>query len=307
MEQGDMKSSVDVGSVDLEHASAPFWLRPTAYWAPAHFPISAWTTHGAFAAWLIDVLRPQRIVELGTHYGYSCFAFAEAAKRLGLTTTIDALDSWEGDDHAGHYGQEVYDSVDAVVRQDYPDRVRLVRGLFAQSRHLFDEASIDLLHVDGRHGYEDVVADYEEWRAVVREGGVILFHDIAEHDNGFGVWRLWEQLAEPGRSFAFEHGHGLGVLAVGEIADPSLRALFEADNVTASRIRADYERLGARLARQEWLESVPADAERAWAEVRRRAVHEDELQARIDAITGSTSWRLTSPVRGVGRLVRRAR
>ncbi|MFB7893132.1 class I SAM-dependent methyltransferase [Microbacterium sp. NPDC056044] len=300
-----MKSSVDVGTAEREGASAPFWLRPTSYWMPAHFPISAWTTHGAFAAWLVDVLRPQRIVELGTHYGYSCFAFAEAAKRLGLATTVDALDSWEGDDHAGHYGQEVFDAVHAVVEADYPDRVRMIRGLFAQSRHLFDDASIDVLHIDGRHGYEDVVADYEEWRSVVRDGGVILFHDIAEHDNGFGVWRLWEEIAEPGRSFAFDHGHGLGVLAIGEIADPPLRELFEADDATASRIRADFERLGSGLARQSWLETVPADAERAWAEVRRRAVHEDELQARIDALTGSTSWRLTAPVRGIGRLVRR--
>ena len=302
-----MKSSVDVGTAGLERATAPFWLRPTAYWMPAHFPVSAWTTHGAFAGWLVDVLRPRRIVELGTHYGYSCFVFAEAAKRLGLATTIDALDSWEGDDHAGHYGEEVYDAVRAVVEQDYADRVRLIRGLFSQSRRLYEDGSVDVLHIDGRHGYEDVVADYEEWKSVVRDGGVILFHDIAEHDNGFGVWQLWEQLAQPGRSFAFHHGHGLGVLAVGEIAASELRALFDADDATASRIRADFERLGSGLARQAWLESVPADAERAWAEVRQRAVHEDELQAHIDALTGSTSWRLTSPLRGIGRLVRRGR
>jgi len=183
----------------------------------------------------------------------------------------------------------------------------MIRGLFTQSRHLYDDGSVDVLHIDGRHGYEDVVADYEEWRSVVRDGGVILFHDIAEHDNGFGVWRLWEQIAVPGRSFAFDHGHGLGVLAIGAIADPQLGALFEADDATASRIRADFERLGSGLARQAWLESVPADAERAWAEVRQRAVHEDELEARIDALTGSTSWRLTAPVRGFGRLVRRSR
>ena len=56
-----------------------------------------------------------------------------------------------------------------------------------------------------------------DWRSTVRDGGVILFHDIAERENGFGVWRLWEEIAEPGRSFTFEHGHGLGVLAVGDV------------------------------------------------------------------------------------------
>ena len=60
-----------------------FWLTPTSYWSPAHLPASAWYTHTPFAAWLVDTLRPRSIVELGTHFGCSCFAFAEAAKRLG--------------------------------------------------------------------------------------------------------------------------------------------------------------------------------------------------------------------------------
>lgn len=297
-------------SLDLKRAapgrgSPPFWLRPASYWLPPHLPVSAWLTHGPFASWLVDVLRPERIVELGTHYGYSCFVFAEAVKRLGLDATVDAVDSWEGDDHAGRYGQEVYDYVRSVAESDYPDSVRLVRGWFREARPLFEEASVDLLHIDGRHGYDDALADYTDWRSTVRDGGVILFHDIAERDNGFGVWRLWEELAEPGRSFTFHHGHGLGVLAIGEIEHQPLRALFAADDATAARIRTDYERLGQTVSRQAWLESLPEDAERAWAEVRRRAVHEDELEAELVALRASTSWRVTAPMRRVGKLRRR--
>ncbi|WP_127820114.1 class I SAM-dependent methyltransferase [Microbacterium sp. CPCC 204701] len=280
----------------------PFWLSPASYWLPAHLPVSAWLTHGPFASWLMDVLRPRRIVELGTHYGYSCFVFAEAIKRLGLDASVDAVDSWEGDDHAGHYGPEVFDYVRSVVESDYPAIVRLVRGWFSQARPVFEDASVNLLHIDGRHGYDDASADYTDWNSTVRAGGVILFHDIAERDSGFGVWRLWEELAEPGRSFAFHHGHGLGVLAVGEIACEPLRELFSADEDTAARIRADYERLGGTVLRQAWLESLPEDAERAWAEVRRRAVHEDELEAAIAALRTSTSWRVTAPLRRVGKL-----
>lgn len=300
-----MEVSLEMKGAELDHETPPFWLRPASYWLPVHYPDSAWITHAPFAAWLVDVLRPRDIVELGTHYGYSCFAFAEAVKRLGLNTTISALDSWEGDDHAGHYGHEVYDYVSGVAQRDYPDTVRLIPGWFAQSRHLFQDASVDVLHIDGRHGYEDARADYTEWRSAVRDGGVILFHDIAERENGFGVWRLWDEVADPARSFAFEHGHGLGVLAVGEVEHEPLRALFDADEATAALVRADAERLGQVVARQAWLESVVEDAERAWAEVRLRAVHEDELQSQIDALKDSTSWRLTAPLRSLGRLRRR--
>jgi hypothetical protein len=261
----------------------PFWLSACSYWQPAHFPASAWTTHAPFAFWLMDVLRPHAVAELGSHFGYSCFVFAEAARRLGTSTTIDALDTWEGDDHAGFYGEDVHDAMAAVVARDYPGIVRMRRGYFSDTRPTVADAALDLLHIDGRHGYDDVLEDYTSWRSSVREGGVILFHDIAERDRGFEVWRLWEELSSTHPSFSFRHGHGLGVLAVGEPAQPALARLFTADAATTDRIRADYERLGDEVARRIMLE------------------HRSEA---LDALVASASWRLTRPLRSGARLLR---
>jgi hypothetical protein len=313
-----MQPAFDISSSQSVPEARPFWLTPAAYWVPPHLPVSAWYTHTPFAAWLIDVLRPEVVAELGTHFGCSCFAFAEAAKRLGHGCTIHAVDTWQGDDHAGYYGQEVFDDVSRVAEADYGRSVRLVRARFDEARQDFADGSLDLLHIDGRHGYEDVRADYLGWLPAVRDGGVILFHDIAERENGFGVWRLWEQIAQPGRSFAFEHGHGLGVLAVGDVRVPELRALFEADEDTGARIRADFARLGAEVERKAWLETLPAELESVHEELARRSRAEQELQqrldaqtahidvqaARIDALEHSTSWRVTAPLRALGRLRR---
>jgi hypothetical protein len=243
-------------------------------------------THAPFAFWLMDVLRPRSIVELGTHYGFSCFVFAEATRRLFLDSTITALDSWVGDDQAGAYGDDVYESVRETVERDYPGTVRLLRGWFEESRPQIADDSVDLLHIDGRHGYEDALEDYTSWRSTVRQGGVILFHDIAEHQEGFGVWRLWDQLRSEHRTFTFEHGHGLGVLAVGEVRSAPLAALFDADEATAGRIRADYERLGAVVARQAELEALPGE---------------------LDAVFASRSWRLTRPLRDAAWMARSRR
>ena len=265
----------------------PFWLTAASYWMPTHFyETRAWVTHAPFAFWLMDALRPRSIVELGTHYGFSCFVFAEAARRLSLDCSITALDSWVGEEHAGVYGEDVFESVVSTVARDYPDTVRLLRGWFEESRPQIADGSVDLLHIDGRHGYEDALADYTSWRSTVREGGIILFHDIAEHRQGFGVWRLWDQLSAEHRTFAFEHGHGLGVLAVGEVRAAPLAALFDADEATATRIRAEYERLGAAVARQADLEALPAE---------------------LEAILASRSWRLTRPLRDVAWKVRARR
>ena len=311
-----MNPRIDPTISDPNAESTAFWLTPTSYWSPVHLPASAWYTHTSFAAWLVDTLRPTRVVELGTHFGCSCFAFAEAAKRLGHECAVSAIDTWEGDDHAGFYGEEVFDYVTGVARSDYPGSVELVRATFEDARSQFPDGSVDLLHIDGRHAYEDVVADFETWRSSVRDGGIILFHDIAERENDFGVWRLWEEIAEPGRSFAFDHGHGLGVLAVGEPHSPRLKALFDADDDTARRIRADFARLGEDVERRAWLETLPAEVASLRDEVARLTASEARLSgdiaerdralaergAYIDEIHASTSWRITAPVRWVGRL-----
>lgn len=289
-----------------------FWLSPASYWLPAHYPVTAWATHAPFAAWLMDTLRPREIVELGTHFGFSCFAFAESAQRLGHGVRINALDSWQGDDHAGFYGEDVFEYVERTAASDYPESVRLVRGWFSDSRPQFEASSVDLLHIDGRHGYDDVVEDYTQWRDVVRDGGVVVFHDIAERERGFGVWRLWEELEATEPTFAFEHGHGLGVLGVGNVPEP-LRRLFDADADTRSRIRSDYEHLGAAVARAQTLEEWAAEAEslraqtaaaRAEADVRSREAARlrtllAATQGRVVALEDSTSWRVTAPLRAV--------
>src|SRR5205085_2036951 len=69
----------------------------------------------------------------------------------------------------------------------------------------------------------------------------------AEYTNGFGVYRLWEELRSRYPSFEFRHGHGLGILGVGGKLPGLLDDLFRAsaNPASARAIRATYERLGS--------------------------------------------------------------
>ena len=299
----------DAASRSTRAGSVPFWLGPTSYWQPANIVTSAWLEHAPFAFWLVDELRPRSVVELGTHWGFSFFVFAQAVQRLGIDTEIYALDSWQGDDQAGLYGDDVYASVLAVAERDYAGFTHLVRGYFSDSRPMIADHSVDLLHIDGRHGYDDVKADYDLWRSAVRDGGIMLFHDIAELNNGFGVWRFWDELTSRHPSFSFTHGHGLGVLAVGEVRSERLTALFDADAATVAEVRASYEHLGAVVARQARLEAMPAEVDSLHVvvdslsgEIRRLNDVIAQREAVIDEYRTSTSWRVTRPLRAIGAM-----
>lgn len=172
-----------------------------------------WAGHKWFAYDLVRNTTPQLVVELGTHKGTSLFSFCQAAKDAGLDTRICAIDTWQGDKHAGFYDDTVLQEVRQILHAHYPKvNCTLIQKTFDEALPLFADRSIDVLHIDGLHTYEAVKHDYETWRGKVRENGIILFHDIVVRENDFGVFKLWEELKRDGSTIQFLHSNGLGVL-----------------------------------------------------------------------------------------------
>ncbi len=173
-----------------------------------------WTGHTFFAYDLVRNLEPERIVELGTFKGTSLYSFSQAAKDSALDTEIFAVDTWEGEEQTGEYGDEVYDLVRKIVRKHYPEQnVKLLRMLFNETVKEFKDESIDILHIDGLHTYEAVKDDYNTWKDKVKKDGVIIFHDVNVSD--FGVCKVFEEaIADNPNSIGlkFKHNYGLGVL-----------------------------------------------------------------------------------------------
>ncbi len=248
-------------------------LSLSSFWSPLYLEESAWLDHGAFAFWLIEAVRPRSLVELGTHGGYSYFAMCQTVKALGLPTRCYAVDTWQGDEHAGFYGEDIYRRVHDHNERHYASFSRLVRCTFAEALQHFSDGSVDLLHIDGRHFYEDVKEDYESWLPKLSDRAVIIFHDINVRERGFGVFKLWEELKAKFPSFDFLHGHGLGVLGYGKTLPPGILPLFEAakDPQTVIDVRQAYGRLGAAFKAQFESQQVREDLTGKWRDQKARA------------------------------------
>jgi Predicted glycosyltransferases len=224
-----------------------------------------WLGHTPFAFWIMDALRPARFVELGTHSGNSYAAFCQAVRHLGLPTACDAVDTWMGDPQAGRYGEEVYQTFAAHHDARYRAFSRLLRMTFDEAASEFADGSIDLLHIDGLHTYEAVRHDFETWRPKMSRRGVVLFHDVAERRDDFGVWRLWEELSAAHPSFTFLHSHGLGVLGLGDDLPEAVRALFAVQaggGEALDTTRLLFQRLGERVVRAETIRELEELAQR---------------------------------------------
>lgn len=174
---------------------------------------NAWVGHLPFAAHIIRELSPAVFVELGTHTGNSYFSFCQAVLESGLPTKCFAVDTWKGDEHAGHYTDEIYSKVSAYNQERYADFSHLLRMTFDEAQGEFSEQSIGLLHIDGLHTYEAVRHDFETWLPKLSPGAVVLFHDTQVRDRDFGVWQFWQELQQRyPNNLEFKHSHGLGVL-----------------------------------------------------------------------------------------------
>jgi hypothetical protein len=226
-------------------------LLPSARFFPRHYrpgSLGHWSGHLPFACDLIAELKPSVIVELGCQYGESYFGFCQAVVENQVPSKAFAVDTWQGDRHTGAYGEEVFRRVSDTNERHYTGFSRLLRMTFDEAALLFQDETIDLLHIDGLHEYAAVRHDFDSWIAKVRPGGIVLLHDIAIRGGGFGVWELWDELSQAYPAFGFTHSCGLGVIRKpgGTCSSLLLRALF-GDPVKQAGVRSYYELCADRL------------------------------------------------------------
>ena len=172
-----------------------------------------WEGHRDFAYDLLHFVRPARLVELGSQYGCSLFTFCQAVRDFKLNTEINAVDMWSGDIGAEMSGEEVYALVQKTAATYYPEvKLHLFQMRFDQALPDFADESIDILHIDGGHTFEDVERDFTTWLPKLKENGIVLFHDVYSPIDQ-GSCDHWEQTKkEYDCYFDFTHSCGLGVL-----------------------------------------------------------------------------------------------
>jgi FMN phosphatase YigB (HAD superfamily)/predicted O-methyltransferase YrrM len=175
--------------------------------------VGPWAGHRRFVYDLLSFASPDRIVELGTHYGVSFFAMCQAIKDSNRSSELHAVDTWRGDPHAGFYGEDVLKLFESIADDRYAALdIRKHQQTFDEALAEFPDESIDLLHIDGFHSYAAAKHDFETWLPKLAPGGLVLLHDVAP-TSGYGSAAFYEELEKLYPCFRFTHSFGLGVVS----------------------------------------------------------------------------------------------
>jgi cephalosporin hydroxylase len=175
---------------------------------------------------LVAGLRPRILLEVGTAGGGTLFLFTRVADTNAKIISIDL----PGGPFEGGYPkwkvplyksfargrQKIY-----LLRRDSHDP----RTLEEVERILGGE-KVDFLFIDGDHTYEGVKSDFEMYSPLVRNGGIVAFHDIVPGppEKVGGVPKFWCQIKRYFRHLEIakdwnQGGFGVGVLYVPCLSD----------------------------------------------------------------------------------------
>jgi glycosyltransferase involved in cell wall biosynthesis len=193
---------------------------------------------------MVDILRPRLIVEIGTREGTIYCAYAQAVRDLRLKARCFAIGNWSevgGSDGGSSGPEQLREHHDPL----YSEFSQLIPDSSGEAHTNFQNGSIDLLHITGRASSHPEQNWFEEWRSKMSDRGVIVFQNINGPGDNADVRRLWRELASVHEHFEIAHAGGLGVLAVGKQAD--LRPLLQMEERDRALTRELFHQLGQRL------------------------------------------------------------
>jgi predicted O-methyltransferase YrrM len=121
------------------------------------------------------------IVEIGSYRGRSAIVLAKAAPP---SVRVIAIDPHAGNDRGPQQwvgtreeGQQDYERFHENLRTaGVEQRVQHIRD-FSQDAVQQVDGEVDMLYIDGAHGYAPARADIVQWGGRVRAGGTMLIHD----------------------------------------------------------------------------------------------------------------------------------
>jgi len=163
-------------------------------------------------------LKPKLILEIGTAGGGTLFLFTSITDPDATILSVDLPRGSFG----GGYPEWKIPLYQSFARNG--QKIKLLRDDSHNVKTLelvktALDGKLDFLFIDGDHTYEGVKRDFNMYSPLVKEGGIIAFHDIVPGppENVGGVPLFWKEIKQEYRHIELvsdwkQGGYGIGVI-----------------------------------------------------------------------------------------------
>jgi predicted O-methyltransferase YrrM len=159
-----------------------------------------WNSHHEFLSSTLTLIKPAVVIEIGVWKGGSSIHMAKSAIEAGLDTIIISIDTWLGSwEHweqkenipallfQNGYPMLYYTFLTNVMETGVSKRVIPLPLDSANAAFVIQRKGIlpQVIHIDGAHDFDAVLADLNRWWPILEPGGFIIMDD---YDPSGRVW-----------------------------------------------------------------------------------------------------------------------
>lgn len=142
--------------------------------------------------------KPKIIAEIGTWNGGTFYVWTRTNPQAEIIISIDLPDGQYG----GGYDEKRIKFFKEFAHGREKCGLHFIRG-DSKSKETSDKLEkilkgrkIDFLYIDGDHTYEGIKRDFNIYKEYMSKDGLIGFHDINTHKEGYGVVKFWNEIKE---------------------------------------------------------------------------------------------------------------
>jgi predicted O-methyltransferase YrrM len=151
-----------------------------------------------FIEYLLTQNQINHTLEIGCYDGGTTVFLSHITKNL---ITIDQPNPARFDTYGYNFGDNsIFGTklINSLTNFNYISGDSHSEKTYNKVINALGENKLDLLFIDGDHSYEGVKKDFEMYSSLVREGGIIAFHDVHEssfhESHGCFVHNFWKEV-----------------------------------------------------------------------------------------------------------------
>lgn len=162
-------------------------------------------------------IKPKNIAEIGSFYGGTLWFFIKNNPHLEKIIVID-MPIPPSDERYNEMivakEQWIQWISEYTKFQNYEGNSHETTLIAAvKDNNIYND--VDMLHIDGDHTYEGVKSDFENFKSLVKPGGIIVFHDVVGIPDVAKFWNEVKEIyPETFREISHDGGWGIGILNV---------------------------------------------------------------------------------------------